>query len=65
MTETELAMMSEWMPNGNINQYVKKHQDADRFELVSPSKLFPPPSVVDDYAVFAVERRHEGFNLRA
>ena len=35
MTETEFAMVSEWMPNGNINQFVKEHPDANRFELVS------------------------------
>jgi len=28
-------MVSEWMPNGNIDQYVKAHLDANRFELVS------------------------------
>ena len=35
MTETEFAMVSEWMSNGNINQFVKEHRDANRFELVS------------------------------
>ena len=38
MTETEFAMVSAWMPNGNINQFVREHQDANRFELVG----FPP-----------------------
>ena len=27
-------MISEWMINGNINQYVKAHPEADRMELV-------------------------------
>ena len=35
MTETQFAMVSEWMTNGNINQFVTLHQDANRFELVS------------------------------
>ena len=35
MSGTQFAMVSEWMPNGNIDQYVKAHRDADRFELVS------------------------------
>ena len=35
MTEDEFAMVSEWMPNGNINQFVREHRDANRFELVS------------------------------
>ena len=45
MTEIEFAMVSEWMSNGNINQFVSIHQDANRFELVSPPfKLLNPPS---------------------
>jgi hypothetical protein len=35
MTEDEFAMVSDWMSNGNINQFVREHQDANRFELVS------------------------------
>ena len=34
MTETQFTMVSEWMPNGNINEFVWTHPDADRFELV-------------------------------
>ena len=34
MTETEFAMVSEWMPNGNINQFVREHPEANRFHLV-------------------------------
>ena len=41
MTENEFAMISEWMPNGNINGFVAVHQDANRFELVSPSFELP------------------------
>ena len=46
MSETQFAMVSEWMPNGDINQYVRAHGDENRFELVSfvfeflPSSLF-------------------------
>ena len=29
-----LAMVSEWMTNGNINEFVKTHKDVNRFELV-------------------------------
>ena len=35
MTENEFAMVSEWMSNGNINQFVREHRDANRFKLVS------------------------------
>ena len=28
------AMVSGWMGNGNINEFVKAHKDVNRFELV-------------------------------
>jgi serine/threonine protein kinase len=28
------AMVSEWMTNGSINEYIKANRDAVRFELV-------------------------------
>jgi len=34
MEENLFAMVSEWMINGNINEFVKAHRDANRFELV-------------------------------
>ena len=34
ITETQFAMVSEWMENGNINEFVKEHPDADRLGLV-------------------------------
>ena len=41
MSENQFGMVSEWMTNGDINQFVTGHQDADRFGLVrSPPK--PP-----------------------
>ena len=30
----QFAMVSEWMTNGNINEFVEKHMDVNRFELV-------------------------------
>ena len=35
MTETQFAMISEWMVNGNINDFVRTHPDEDRFGLVN------------------------------
>ena len=56
MTETEFAMVSEWMPNGNINQFVKEYPDANRFELVSFSVRSPQISpVVDNHVAPAAE----------
>jgi hypothetical protein len=34
MSNNHLAMASEWMVNGNVNEYVKKHRNANPFELV-------------------------------
>ena len=34
MDKSQFIMVSEWMENGNINEFIKSHQDADRFELV-------------------------------
>ena len=32
----QLAMVSEWMPNGNINKFVRTHKNVNRFQLVGP-----------------------------
>ena len=45
MSQTRFAMVSHWMANGNINEFVKQNPEADRLELVGPSFLNPPPSV--------------------
>ena len=34
MSNYKFAMTSEWMENGDINRFIKAHEDADRFELV-------------------------------
>ena len=64
VTEDRFAMVSEWMVNGNINQFVTAHREANRFELVSfLSKLLQYLLVVDVASL--VERRREGFDLHA
>ena len=35
MTGTQFAMISEWMANGNISDFVRNHPGEDRFGLVS------------------------------
>lgn len=35
MSETQLAIVSQWMMNGSINEYAKAHPDVNRLELVS------------------------------
>ena len=34
MLETRFAMVSDWMMNGSIDEYVKTHQDANPLGLV-------------------------------
>ena len=34
ISETQFAMASEWMPNGNINQFIKAHPEVNRLGLV-------------------------------
>ena len=34
MDDQQFVMVSEWMENGNINEFIKARQDVDRFELV-------------------------------
>ena len=63
MTEDKFAMVSGWMANGNINEFVKAHREANRFKLVSSlSKLLTPSFSVDNYAASAVGRGLEGFD---
>ena len=33
-THTPLSMVSEWMPNGNVRDYVGKNPDTSRLQLV-------------------------------
>ena len=34
VSQVQFAMISDWMVNGNINDFVKAHPDANRLELV-------------------------------
>lgn len=52
MTENRFTMVSGWMTNGNINQFVKAHLNANRFELVSfPSKFLSSSALVNDCVI--------------
>ena len=37
MTENQFVLVSEWMANGNINEFVKANPDADQLGLVRSS----------------------------
>ena len=43
MGEKVFAMVSEWMVNGNINEFVEAHRDVNRFELVGLLQPLTPP----------------------
>ena len=49
MSGKHFAMISEWMVNGSINEFIKANQDANRFELVRchSCSLFAVP-ITDD-----------------
>ena len=34
MRDRSLVMVSEWMDNGNINEFIRANRDVNRFELV-------------------------------
>jgi len=45
MTETQFAMVSDWMENGNINDFVKANPSVNRLELVGCSFKVPLSSL--------------------
>ena len=66
MAENEFAMVSEWMSNGNINQFVEAHRGTNRFELVClPFQVLAAPFVFDRCVASTVGGRCKGFGLYA
>jgi hypothetical protein len=45
MSETHFAMVSDWMVNGNLSDFVKAHPDANRLALVGFQLKASLPSV--------------------
>ena len=44
ITSNPLQLVSDWMPGGDLIEYIKKHPDADRLGLVGvDSVVFDPP----------------------
>ena len=51
MGDSQFAMVSEWMVNGNINEFVKANRDVNRFDLVGfyfHCKSHPSPITPSD-----------------
>jgi serine/threonine protein kinase len=43
ITPSPLQLVSDWMPGGDLREYIKKYPDADRFGLVGvPPVAFDP-----------------------
>ena len=63
MTGNRFVMVSEWMKNGNIIDFLK-NKDTNRLELVRLASPFFL-SATDDSAIFAARRGHEGVGLHA
>ena len=59
MVGTHFGMVSEWMANGNINEFVKTHETADRLSLVGILLPFRHSLcfVADDCVIPLAERR--------
>jgi serine/threonine protein kinase len=36
MSQNRFAMVSEWMENGDINDFIEEHPDVNRLKLVGP-----------------------------
>jgi hypothetical protein len=48
MGKYHFAMVSEWMVNGNINEFIKAHRDVNRLELVGFTLLLLTTPVTDN-----------------
>ena len=49
MSGNKFAMVSEWMTNGNLKEFIAAHQDENRFELVSSPFGLPESSAIGDH----------------
>ena len=52
MSETRFAMISDWMVNGNINDFVRARPDVDRIGLVGFRLKYYFPRFVDNRKTF-------------
>ena len=66
MTANTFAMVSGWMANGNINEFVTAHRAANRFELVSSPFNLPALScIIDPHTISAVGGCCKGLDSHA
>ena len=60
-SQLEFVMVSEWMANGNINQFMRAHWDANRFKLVGfLYRALPSSSVTETCALHCLTTSYPG-----
>ena len=57
-------MVSEWMVKGNINEFIKTHRDANRFELVG-FYVYRSPHALLTKSFLAAQRRRSWVDVYA
>ena len=64
MSKNQFAMVSKWMANGNINEFVRAHRDVNRFKLVrSCSYYISSLSLMESFPI--ARRRRSGVDVYA
>ena len=46
ITPSPLQLISEWMPGGDLTEYIKKHPDTDRLDLVGAPPVASYPALI-------------------
>lgn len=64
-SQSWFAMASEWIPNGDINEFVGVHPDANRLELVRYSLGFLSFLDTEVYPVTVARGCHRGVDVLA
>ena len=60
--EDKLTTVSEWMTNGDINEFAETHPDANRLEL---ARRFLPFLGIYAHTIVVARRRDQGDDLHA
>ena len=65
MTDDQLAMISEWMPKGNIMEFTRANPNVDRLGLVRSPLESLISLLTDDLVATVAERCHQGVDVHA
>ena len=64
MSSNQFTMVSEWMINENINEFVKTHRDTNRFEFVG-SCFYRRPRLPLTESLLTTQGPHPGIEIYA